>query len=249
MLLSELATLRAHTLPNSQSDTHVVQELTLALRRSSEKLDLTEHALAEKIAELVNTRTEAQKARYNAEGAYKLAASVRAREEEGKVRERSLETRLQAAEEERRLIELVVHEYADLVRSLDGRKSSLGNGGVVLQNASASASSLTLVEGLHEGKSNLHRLTTEFAFEIEKRETSITQLRNEITNLENILDAERKTAAHGRAHLAKAQSELEALKLDDTTAAKMVSRYMCVLHTCIASTDSSFTQEILAVSN
>lgn len=95
----------------------------------------------------------------------------------------------------------------------------------------------------------MHRLATEFAFEIEKRETSITQLRNEITNLENILDAERKTAAHGRAHLAKAQSELEALKLDDTTAAKMVSRYMCVLHTCIASTDSSFTQEILAVSN
>ncbi|KAG2052779.1 hypothetical protein BDR06DRAFT_1021763 [Suillus hirtellus] len=226
LLLSELATLRAHTLPNSQSDTHVIQELTLALRRSSEKLDLTEHALAEKIAELVNTRTEAQKARYNAEGAYKLAASVRAREEEGKVRERSLETRLQAAEEERRLIELVVHEYADLVRSLDGRKSSLGNGGAVLQNASASASSLTLVEGLHEGKSNLHRLTTEFAFEIEKRETSITQLRNEITNLENILDAERKTAAHDRAHLAKTQSELEALKLDDTTAAKMVSRYM-----------------------
>ncbi|KAG1905755.1 uncharacterized protein F5891DRAFT_942848 [Suillus fuscotomentosus] len=226
LLLSELATLRAHTLPNSQSETHVVQELTLALRRSSEKLDLTEHALAEKIAELVNTRTEAQKARYNAEGAYKLAASVRAREEEGKLRERSLETRLQAAEEERRLIELVVHEYADLVRSLDGRKSSLGNGGAVLQNASASASSLTLVEGLHEGKSNLHRLTTEFAFETEKRETSITQLRNEITNLENILDAERKPAAHDRAHLAKAQSELEALKLDDTTAAKMVSRYM-----------------------
>lgn len=226
LLLSELATLRAHTLPNSQSDTHVVQELTLALRRSSEKLDLTEHALAEKIAELVNTRTEARKARYNTEGAYKLAASVRAREEEGKVRERSLETRLQAAEEERRLIELVVHEYADLVRSLDGRKSLLGNGGAVLQNASASASSLTLVEGLHEGKSNLHRLTTEFAFETEKRETSITQLRNEITNLENILDAERKTAAHDRAHLAKVQSELEALKSDDTTAAKMVSRYM-----------------------
>ncbi|KAG2150676.1 uncharacterized protein EDB93DRAFT_1083988 [Suillus bovinus] len=226
LLTSELATLRAHPLPNSQSDTHVVQELTLALRRSSEKLDLTEHALAEKTAELVNTRTEAQKARYEAEGAYKLAASARAREEEGKVRERSLETRLQAAEEERRLIELVVHEYADLVRSLDGRKSSLSSGGAVLQNTSASASSLTLVEGLHEGKSNLHRLMTEFAFENEKRETSITQLRNEIANLENILDAERKTAIHDSVHLAKAQSELETLKLDDTTAAKMVSRYM-----------------------
>ncbi|KAG1890887.1 hypothetical protein F4604DRAFT_1567675 [Suillus subluteus] len=226
LLASELAILRAHPLPNSQSDTHVVQELTLALRRSSEKLDLTEYALAERTAELVNTRTEAQKAHYDAEGAYKLAASARAREEEGKVRERGLETRLQAVEEERRLIELVVHEYADLVRSLDGRKSSLGNGGAVLQNTSASASSLTLVEGLHEGKSSLYRLMTEFASENEKRETSITQLRNEIANLESTLDAERKTAAQDRAHLAKAQLELEALKLDDTTAAKMVSRYM-----------------------
>ncbi|KAG1782393.1 hypothetical protein EV702DRAFT_1064081, partial [Suillus placidus] len=220
LLASELVTLRAHPLPNSQSDSHVVQELTLALRRSSEKLDLTEHALAEKTAELVKTRTEAQKARHDAEGAYKLAASARAREEEGKVRERGLETRLQAAEEERRLIELVVHEYADL--------SSLGNGGAVLQNASvsASASSLTLVEGLHEGKSSLHRLMTEFASENEKRETSITQLRNEIAILESILDAERKTAAQDRAQLSKAQLELETLKLDDATAAKMVSRYM-----------------------
>ncbi|KAG1734339.1 hypothetical protein EDB19DRAFT_1639170 [Suillus lakei] len=226
LLASELATLRAHPLPHSQPDTHVVQELTLALRRSSEKLDLTEHALAEKTAELITTRTESQKARHDAEGAYKLAASARAREEEAKVRERGLEARLQAAEEERRLIELVVHEYADLVRSLDGRKSSLGNGGAVLQNASASASSLTLVEGLHEGKSSLHRLMTEFASENEKRETTITQLRNEIANLESILDAERKTAAQDRAQLAKAQLELETLKLDDTTAAKMVSRYM-----------------------
>jgi hypothetical protein len=230
LLASELAILRAHPLPNSESGTHVVQELTLALRRSSEKLDITEHALAERTIELVNTRTEAQKARYDAEGAYKLAASARAREEEGKVRERGLETRLQAVDEERRLIELVVHEYADLVRNLDGRKSSLGNEGVVLRNASASASSLTLVEGLHEGKSSLHRLMTEFASENEKRETIITQLRNEIANLESILDAERKTAAQDRVHLAKVQLELEALKLDDTTAAKMVSRYMYVPH-------------------
>lgn len=224
MFASELAVLRAHPLPNSHSDGHVVQELTLALRRSSEKLDLTEHALAERTAELVHARTEAQKARYDTEGAYKLAASARAREEEGNVRERGLETRLRAAEEERRLIELVVHEYADLVRSLDGRKSSLGNGSAVLQDASAS--SLTLVEGLHEGKSSLHRLMTEFASENEKHEMSIRQLRDKIANLENTLDAERKTAARDRAHLAKVQLELEALKLDDTTAAKMVSRYM-----------------------
>ncbi|KAG1756878.1 uncharacterized protein EDB91DRAFT_1213758 [Suillus paluster] len=227
VLASELATLRAHPLPSphSQSDTHVVQELTLALRRSSEKLDLTEHALAEKTAELISTRNEAQKARHDADGAYKLAASARAREEEGKIRERGLSARVHAAEEERRLTELVVREYADLVRSLDGRKSSLGNGSA-LQNGSASASSLTLVEGLHEGKSSLHRLMSEFASLNEKHETTITQLRNEIANLESTLEAERKSASQDRAQLAKAQLELEKLKLDDTTAAKMVSRYM-----------------------
>lgn len=134
-----------------------------------------------------------------------------------------------------------MHEYADLVRSLDGRKSSLGNGSAVLQDASASASSLTLVEGLHEGKSGLRRLMTEFASENEKRETSISQLRNEIANLENILDAERKTAAQDRTHLAKAQLELEALKLDDTTAAKMVSRYMYVsIHVLLLQTRASY---------
>ncbi|KAG0707854.1 hypothetical protein DFH29DRAFT_994861 [Suillus ampliporus] len=228
LLVSELATLRAHPppSPHSQSDTHVVQELTLALRRSSEKLDLTEHALAERTAELVTTRNEVLKARHGADGAYKLAASARAREEEGKVRERDLSARVKAAEEERRLTELVVHEYADLVRSLDGRKSSLGNGSALLQNGSASASSLTLVEGLHEGKSSLHRLMSEFASETEKRETSIAQLRNEIATLESTLEVERDSAAQDRAQLAKTQSELETLKMDDTTAAKMVSRYM-----------------------
>lgn len=228
MLLSELATLRAHPLPShgSQSDAYLVQELTLALRRSSEKLDLTEHTLAERTAELIGARNEALKAKHEADGAYKLAVSARAREEEGKVREREINARLRATEEERRLIEGVVHEYADLVRSLEGRKSSVGNGSPLLQNPSASASSLTLVGGLDEGKSSLQRLMSEFASENEKRESTITQLHNQITSLESALESERKTAALHHTELAEAQLELATLKLDDTTAAKMVSRYM-----------------------
>jgi methyl-accepting chemotaxis protein len=169
------------------------------------------------------------KARHEADGAYKLAASARAREEDAKVRERDMEAHLRATEEERRLIEIVVHEYADLVRSLEGRKSSIGNGSALLQNGSASASSLTLVEGFSEGKSSLHRLMSEFASESEKRESTITQLHDQIANLESVLDSERKTVAQHRAQLAETQVELATLKLDDTTAAKMVSRYMYVL--------------------
>lgn len=229
--MSELATLRAHPLPpdQSQSNASLVQELTLALRRSSEKLELTEHALAVRTAELVGSRSESLKARHEADGAYKLAASARAREEDAKVRERDMEAHLRATEEERRLIEIVVHEYADLVRSLEGRKSSIGNGSALLQNGSASASSLTLVEGFSEGKSSLHRLMSEFASESEKRESTITQLHDQIANLESVLDSERKTVAQHRAQLAETQVELATLKLDDTTAAKMVSRYMYVL--------------------
>lgn len=230
LLVSELATLRAHPLPllQSQTDTYVIQELTLALRRSAEKLDLVEHALAERTAELVGARSEALKARHEADGAYKLASGARAREEEVKVREREMEARLRAAEEERSLIELVVNEYADLVRSLEGRKSSLGNGSALIQNGSASASSLTLVEGLYEGKSSLHRLMSDFASQNEKREMTIAQLHDEIATLGSVLDSERKTTAQHHAELAKVQLELATLKLDDTTAAKMVSRYMCV---------------------
>lgn len=238
LLVSELDTLRAHTLPSpqSQSDTYVVPELTLALRRSSEKLDLVEHTLAERTAELVSARSDTLKARHEADGAYKLAASARAREEEVKVRERETEARLRTVEEERKLIETVVHEYADLVRNLEGRKSSLGNGSTLLQNGSASASSLTLVEGLYEGKSGLQRLMSDFTSENEKRESTIAQLREEIANLESVLDSERKTAAQHRTQLTQVQLELAMLKLDDTTAAKMVSRYMYVplMYVCLS---------------
>jgi len=63
---------------------------------------------------LTNAQSELLKAKQDAEGAFDLAYRIRAREEESKLRERQLERKARLAEEERRMADLVVSEYADL---------------------------------------------------------------------------------------------------------------------------------------
>ncbi|KAF9220167.1 hypothetical protein BS17DRAFT_788002 [Gyrodon lividus] len=201
-----------------------VQELTLALRRVSEKIDLTENALLERTTELAHYRSELVKARHDADGAYELAARMRAREEECKARERGLEIKARASEEERKMVDLVVQEYADLVRTLEGRRSV--NPAAPSPISNGSASTITLVDSLHEGKSGLHKLFTEFSLETEKLQTTISELRGQISSLQTTIEAERKTASHDRTLLSQVKTELDKLKLEDQTAAKMVSRYM-----------------------
>ncbi|KIJ59678.1 hypothetical protein HYDPIDRAFT_32902 [Hydnomerulius pinastri MD-312] len=201
-----------------------VQELTLALRRVSEKIELTELTLRERTGELTHTRSELVKARHDADGAFELAARMRAREEEGKVRERELELKARASEEERKMVDLVVQEYADLVRSLEGRKSV--NPVVSSPTSNRSASTITLVDSLHEGKSGLQKLFVEFTGETEQLEAVIAELRGQVSSLQATIEAERKSAFQDRTSLAQARTELDKLKLEDQTAAKMVSRYM-----------------------
>jgi hypothetical protein len=64
---------------------------------------ITEATLELRTNELTNARSELLKARQDAEGAFSLASHIRAREEEGKIRERQLESKARAAEEERRM--------------------------------------------------------------------------------------------------------------------------------------------------
>ncbi|KAF9242004.1 hypothetical protein BU15DRAFT_86954 [Melanogaster broomeanus] len=200
-----------------------VQELTLALRRLSEKIELTENTLLERTTELTNTRSELVRAKHVADGGFELAARMRAREEEGKAREQELEIKARASEEERRMVDLVVQEYADLVRTLEGRRnvppptSPISNG---------SASTITLVDSLQEDKYGLHKLFTEFSAETKNLHATIFELRGQFSSLQTTLEAERKTALHDRTLLSQAKTELDKFKLEDQTAAKMVSRYM-----------------------
>jgi hypothetical protein len=120
---AELAALRAH--PDSTPHPAELQlpELTLALRRASDKLTFAEDALRARTAEFVDMQGAASRAHYAAESAFGVAAGARAREEDALVRERELMLRLRVVEEEGRMMDRAVREYADLVRALERRQN------------------------------------------------------------------------------------------------------------------------------
>ena len=244
-LKSEIAVLRAHPHTQLSSQAHPaltqVQQLTLSLRRLSDKLSLTEESLLARTTELAQATHEASKARLVAEGAYELAARTRGREEAGKLREAELEWKVKAAEEAVKMSDLVVKEYADLVRSLEAKAgmrtpahSHSDSSPSTLYDASAmdpttpaaTTSTAPFADSLAEGKSGLQRLLAEFSMTTEKLQTELLQLHGELATSETKCEAEKKSTELSRVELAKAQFELQKLKIDDNTAAKMVSRYM-----------------------
>ncbi|KAH7918338.1 hypothetical protein BV22DRAFT_1134663 [Leucogyrophana mollusca] len=202
--------------PHNADTTH---ELTLALRRASSNLDHAESALQACAADLAHAHHDARRARAAEEGAYALAARARANEEAARAREEDARRKLAEGSARESALEAALGEYADLVRSLEGRqsKSSVSH---------RSASSVTLVEGkertaLEGTVSSLRDQNTALCAEL-------TTLRTELATLQTHLDAERTASAHTRTLLARAQTELARLEADDKTAAKMVSRYMYV---------------------
>lgn len=239
-LKSEIAILRANPHPDASPQAHPavlqVQQLTLSLRRLSDKLSLTEDALLARTAELTQAMGKATKAKLAAESAYELAARTRGREEASKVREVELEWKVKAAEEAAKMSDLVVNEYADLVRALNTKG---GQGPTKHSRANSTSSALeleegpttdigmmTLAENLSQGKLGLQRLLAEFSGETEKQQTELLRLHGEVDTAEARCEAERKSSEQCRVELANARFELQSLKLDDNAAAKMVSRYM-----------------------
>ncbi|TFY64672.1 hypothetical protein EVJ58_g2455 [Rhodofomes roseus] len=228
-LREELATLKAHpdTAPHPAS--LQVQELTIAHRRLSDKLTATEEALLARTTELANAQSDFTKIQDSIDAAHELAAQRQGQVQVAQAKQRELERKLRAAEEERKLSDLVVQEYADLVRTLEGRSRT--------QAASASTasfplgstgknSSATLVDSLSEGKSGLQKLLGELNGEHEQLGAEITRLHGDFTSLAGELEVERKRGLDDRARLAQCLADMERYKIDDNTAAKMVSRYM-----------------------
>ncbi|KAG6845273.1 hypothetical protein H0H87_011682 [Tephrocybe sp. NHM501043] len=216
VLLTELAVLRAHPHPDAAPQAHPavaqVQQLTLSLRRLSDKLSLTETALLERTTELSHVTAEATKAKLIAEGAYELAARTRGREEAGKSRELELEWKVKVAEESAKMSDLVVKEYADLVRSLEAKQPREKN----------------LIDGLAEGKLGLQRLLSECSAESARLQKELLEAQGALAVAESHRDSDKKFTEKCRVDLAQAQFELQQLKIDDNAAAKMVSRYMYV---------------------
>ncbi|KAK2466635.1 hypothetical protein APHAL10511_000893 [Amanita phalloides] len=232
VLRKEIAVLRAHPHPDASPDAHPavsqVRQLTLSLRQLSDKLSHTEEALLARTTDLARALSKAKKARRSADDLHELAARMRQRQEEEMVIERELRLKLEMAEEEKRMSDLVVKEYADLVRSLERRlhaQSTLAEDDTFIPTARRSPTP-SLAESLEKGKLGLQRLVAEFSEESERLRREISQLQNDLAESRTRAEAQKKIAEQHRLELAKVQTELQKLNIDDNTAAKMVSRYM-----------------------
>lgn len=223
-LVEELNVLRAH--PNSGPDPSALQnpQLNNALRQLSDKLSQTEELLLKRTSEMLHAAHELARVKHDRDSAFDIAARARAREEDCKVRERTLLLQVRNAKEESKMADLVVQEYANLVRNLTDKGPSPPESS---KSAEINHSrQLSFSEDLAQGKIGLQKLINEFSEEVEKLQAEILDLRSELELVKTQQESERKLAAQDRQALARVQTEFDKLSLDDSTAAKMVSRYM-----------------------
>jgi hypothetical protein len=201
--------------PDSIPQPTQVQELTLSLRKLSDKLDLTEEVVLSRTNDLSRAKGEALRAKAAEEKAYELAARIRGREEALKQRERELEHQVKVAEEKATMADLAVSEYANLVRAMDAK-----NGGQAHNGPSS------LEKSFAEGKAGLTRLMLETHEETAKLEQKLDHIQADYEGLEARFHAQARATQLEQEARSQAQLELDRLRVDDNTAAKMVSRYM-----------------------
>ncbi|KAI0086149.1 hypothetical protein BDY19DRAFT_996058 [Irpex rosettiformis] len=218
-LREELETLRAHPDTTPQPAALQVPELTLALRKLSDKLTSTEETLLLRTTQLAHAQSELGKVEQDKATVLATARHAGTRLEESEHRERELHRRVRAAKEERKLADMVLEEYAALVRKLEGRPS--GRSSAEGENGRPSPAA-----GFAEGKLVLQKLLGEFNAENEQVASELGRTRSENELLHAQLDAERQRSEADRESLAKMILELDKYRADDNSAAKMVSRYM-----------------------
>ena len=98
-----------------------MQDLTLSLRRLSEKLDATENVLFERQMELARALSEREKAFHDAEHMRSLLQEFRLKEHEHSTRERDLIFLSESARHEKDMALTVIQDYAELVKTLQSR--------------------------------------------------------------------------------------------------------------------------------
>ena len=117
-------------------------------------------------------------------------------------------------------------EYANLVRNLTDKSPPSP------QSAKSAeinhTRQLSFSKDLAQGKIGLQKLIGEFSEETEKLHAEIYDLQSELELVKTQLESEHKLSDQERHALVHIKAEFDKLNLDDSTAAKMVSRYMCV---------------------
>jgi uncharacterized protein involved in exopolysaccharide biosynthesis len=79
-----------------------------------------------------------------------------------------------------------------------------------------------------EREYNSKHLLTELRKDMEELQAQLDPIQADLAASESKLEVERKAAELDRTERTRVEFELEKMRTDDTTAAKMVSRYMCV---------------------
>lgn len=187
------------------------------MRKLSDKLTLTEETLLQRTTQLAHAQSELGKAEQDRAAILAAARHESLRLEESEHRERELHRKARAAEEERKLADMALEEYAALVRKLEGRPS---------KNIEGDNAQLSPAANFAEGKAGLQRLLAELNTENEQAASDLSKARSESELLRTQLDAERQRSEADRESLAKIILELDKYRADDNSAAKMVSRYM-----------------------
>ncbi|KAJ3564956.1 hypothetical protein NP233_g7953 [Leucocoprinus birnbaumii] len=186
-------------------------QLTLSLRTLNEKLTATETILAQRTAELSLTLAELQKSKLSVETAHDLSARIRGREEALKSRERELELKVQLAEERARMSERAIEEYAALVRNLEGRAGGGQSNGHAIHSTD---------------HGDVQRHLHDFARERESLQIQLSSAQHDLAILASQHTALTKSSEYTLSELSELRTKLQLLERDDTTATKMVSRYM-----------------------
>ena len=130
--------------------------------------------------------------------------------------------KMRKAEEERKLADLVVGEYADLVRKLEGRARQHSSEGQHVEKHE------TPLDIYRTGLQGLSAILSESNASSELLHARVAVLEKQLAEMEITFDAEKKTAELDRKLLAKVQDQVVKMKVDDMGAARMVAKYMSV---------------------
>ena len=130
--------------------------------------------------------------------------------------------KMRKAEEERKLADLVVGEYADLVRKLEGRARQHSSEGQHVEKHE------TPLDIYRTGLQGLSAILSESNASSELLHARVAVLEKQLAETEAKFDAEKKTAELDRKLLAKVQDQVVKMRADDMGAARMVAKYMSV---------------------
>jgi chromosome segregation ATPase len=218
-LVRELGVLRntAAMVDDAGKETLQIQELILSLRKLSDQLDLAEREIMSLRQGLAASRTETEIARRLQGSALESLKVLQLDLGKREAEKRQLVAQLKSEEQQRAMSDLVLEEYADLVRNLEGRRTTEGR----VNRAS--------VDGLQHARNGLQKLLNESNEDAEKLHAQIAQLYEALEQARRELQVERDVSVDVRKTLVETQTQLEKYERDDQAAAKMVSRYMSVL--------------------